>query len=529
MQVIRLLDSEGLRVLDSLSAEYEDSFCLESFGDLIAAHEGADPQGTKSFIIARVQTWDHKQPDSKFFSYYNAYHLNKILFQTQIYLDKKLIHRLHVLNPLSNTDIIGHVQYFMVRKAANSVKISNASIETHQNPAEIIIQITEASNDPDSGQNSISSSGTSSKKPAISINTSKSLGIPAPTSLELPPPSPSVRDIESGNPTSWTRISPTITAISEEDEPTTHDEKSDTNQLTAATQLKSPTPPSISFFRRISRITGIRSAITSHPPPIDLESPRALFSPQPHKQHQKSIRVDIPDGTPTAHARPVSAQTVPPTHRARRRSLSFRNATSAVHASFEEWLNMVSAEADAYRVGDDGETAEKSAGELFDTVPAFGSSGDKRGGNGDVILEENNRDGEKRTEDGGMFLTTIDAVLFATDDDFLESAKIRAVFRANAIVPDEAKLFEMTPVTSELSSGSPSSSEAQRRHRRRRRRDGDVETEEAEDENDEDSMACDWCFPREDELKKHHGIIRLFYRYKCYLLLIAFFAVLIVL
>jgi hypothetical protein len=71
--------------------------------------------GSKHFIIARVQTWDHKQPDKAFYSYYHAHHLNKLLFQTQVYLDKKLIHRLHVLNPLTNTDIIGHVLYFMVK------------------------------------------------------------------------------------------------------------------------------------------------------------------------------------------------------------------------------------------------------------------------------------------------------------------------------------------------------------------------------------------------------------------------------
>lgn len=72
--------------------------------------------GSKCFIIARVQTWDHKKPDKAYYSYYNAYHINKILFRTQMYMGKKLIHRLHVLNPLTNTDIIGHVQYFMVRR-----------------------------------------------------------------------------------------------------------------------------------------------------------------------------------------------------------------------------------------------------------------------------------------------------------------------------------------------------------------------------------------------------------------------------
>ena len=61
-----------------------------------------------------MQTWDHKQPERAFYSYYHAHHLNKCLFQTQQYLGTKLIHRLHVLNPLTNTDIIGNVLYFMV-------------------------------------------------------------------------------------------------------------------------------------------------------------------------------------------------------------------------------------------------------------------------------------------------------------------------------------------------------------------------------------------------------------------------------
>ncbi|KAJ3343393.1 serine/threonine-protein kinase KIN2 [Gonapodya sp. JEL0774] len=113
--IIKLMDSSGKTVLDSVSADYEDCFTIECLGDLIRAHLLTDPKGTRNFIIARVQTWDHKQPDKAFYSYYDAFQLNKVLFQTQVYLGKKLIHRLHVLNPLTNTDIIGNVQYFMVR------------------------------------------------------------------------------------------------------------------------------------------------------------------------------------------------------------------------------------------------------------------------------------------------------------------------------------------------------------------------------------------------------------------------------
>lgn len=122
-EFVRLLDITGTTVLDSVSTSYEDSFGLETFGELIQEHMKADSQGKKSFIIARVQTWDHRQPNRAFYSYYNAYHLNKILFQTQIYLGKKLIHRLHVLNPLTNSDIIGNVLYFKVVYRATADKI----------------------------------------------------------------------------------------------------------------------------------------------------------------------------------------------------------------------------------------------------------------------------------------------------------------------------------------------------------------------------------------------------------------------
>jgi hypothetical protein len=78
-EFIRLLDKDGTTLIDSVSCDYEDSFCLEAFGDLFAAHDRAG----KAFLIARVQTWDHKQPDRAFYSYYEAHNLNKILFQTQ--------------------------------------------------------------------------------------------------------------------------------------------------------------------------------------------------------------------------------------------------------------------------------------------------------------------------------------------------------------------------------------------------------------------------------------------------------------
>lgn len=61
--VIQLYDHDGVTVIDSVSADYEDSFCLETFADMAQEYANSKPKGTKSFIIARVQTWDPKQPD----------------------------------------------------------------------------------------------------------------------------------------------------------------------------------------------------------------------------------------------------------------------------------------------------------------------------------------------------------------------------------------------------------------------------------------------------------------------------------
>ncbi|KAI9220567.1 hypothetical protein BC828DRAFT_398077 [Blastocladiella britannica] len=150
-QIIRLFDMTGSKVIDSVATDYEDSFCLDSFGELVLQHNGLDcpppknlPEGSippppkrRAFILARVQTWDVKHPEKAYYSYYNAFHLNKILFQTQVYLGKKLIHRIHVLNPLSNTDIIGNVLYFMVRPRTDGKDGLLPMVDPASNPANI--------------------------------------------------------------------------------------------------------------------------------------------------------------------------------------------------------------------------------------------------------------------------------------------------------------------------------------------------------------------------------------------------------
>ncbi|ORY47667.1 hypothetical protein BCR33DRAFT_764075 [Rhizoclosmatium globosum] len=486
MKVIRLLDSSGDRVLDSVSAEYEDSFCLESFGDLIAAHANCEPKGTKSFIIARVQTWDHKQPDSKFFSYYHAYHLNKILFQTQVYFDKKLIHRLNVLNPLSNTDIIGHVEYFMVRPSrteqTTAQKISKRiSMLPENKPAS-----TRAStNAIPPTSNRLSSTAKPGKKPDISIkiNTNNMLKVPE---VDLPPPSPTVRQIEQGGPTSWTIGSPRAALADEED-----DLPANPNN-TPATALVPP-----SFFngiaKRLSGIPGTKSGPPSPSkkasiaPPTDLETGKnasqtiqALIShpnstpkcPQPHES--KSPKAPSPDS---------------PNQSVHKKYHRPKNAADARYPSFEEWVLMVKSE----------NSRREAAGEElldYDEVNPFASP--ERGMPSMISEEEEEVEESKEDE-----ITTYDAILFATDDDFLESSRIRAVFRDNAVLPEEAKLFEMTPVTSEP----PASPEH-----------GHFD--------DDEISACEWCFPSQTELAKYSPFSRFFHKYKCYMILIVFIVML---
>jgi hypothetical protein len=135
--IIRLYDTDGEKLIDSISGEYEDAFSFETFEHIIEAHKNAPlktPDGDivsnpvygdyklpdnctqtkKNAIIARIASWDEKRPEKAFYSYYDASQLNRALFRTQKYMGKLLLHRIHVLNPLTNTEIVGDIMYFMV-------------------------------------------------------------------------------------------------------------------------------------------------------------------------------------------------------------------------------------------------------------------------------------------------------------------------------------------------------------------------------------------------------------------------------
>ncbi|OZJ05207.1 hypothetical protein BZG36_02434 [Bifiguratus adelaidae] len=118
-----LLDPTGTIVLDCISLSQTDTFSLDSFADLIADHHvevtPIHSHVFKAFILARVKTYD---PVSSryFYSYYNAWHLNKVLFRTQTLNGKRLIHRVNVRDPLNKCEIVS-VEYFMTRKPKDEI------------------------------------------------------------------------------------------------------------------------------------------------------------------------------------------------------------------------------------------------------------------------------------------------------------------------------------------------------------------------------------------------------------------------
>ncbi|KAJ3150476.1 hypothetical protein HDU86_006649 [Geranomyces michiganensis] len=101
-------------LVDVLDATNEDPFTLEPFAaliDLCAERE-------KDFVLARVTTVDPNDEERLYYSYYAAHHINKVLFRTQP--EEGLLHRMKAKNPLNNMTIVGDVHYFVVSAAAPS-------------------------------------------------------------------------------------------------------------------------------------------------------------------------------------------------------------------------------------------------------------------------------------------------------------------------------------------------------------------------------------------------------------------------
>ncbi|KAJ3214858.1 hypothetical protein HDU67_001123 [Dinochytrium kinnereticum] len=513
-EAIRLLDSSGSRVLDSVSTEYEDSFCLEAFADLIEYHAESEPKGRKAFIIARVQTWDPKQPEKAFYSYYNAYQLNKILFQTQIYLGKKLIHRLHVLNPLTNTDIIGNVQYFMVKGSGSfdeSVKASSKPEDAKLN-VNAPLKTVETNIEASIAKTTAGAKRTPLKLPPP-ITTAKA-GSDFDNSMPLP--SPAVKEIESGVSATWTRTAPVVVDISSE--------------IDSGGDMERRKSNFTGFLRRVSQMATPRSIPADHvytatspnktgeptskdasaeavlPPPsqqrrLTSVTPKDIegFSKAPGtpiRLAQNGISPQstklVPAGNITRFCVPLSPSDLstltPKTAKSRRRSLSYANSVNASgsSASYSEWLAMVAAE-----------KAQGSMVEDYDIVSPF-SAGATFSPKSATIVEVEEEINEKPFFDAAHNnaapkpVRTFDAVLFATDNDFLESARVRSIFKQNALHPDDAVLFEMKPFT-----GS--------------------EVDSPVVVIVEDNPACEFCYPSPSTLSRASPCMQTFHRIKCYI------------
>ncbi|KAJ3183109.1 hypothetical protein HDU87_007531 [Geranomyces variabilis] len=496
--VIRLFDSSGTTAVDSVSVDYEDSFCLDSFNELIQAHYTCEPNGSRSFIIARVQSWDLKQPGKAFYSYYSAYHLNKILFQTQVYLGKKLIHRLHVLNPLTNTDIIGDVQYYMLRIPVPEGAVPNGDQEVagakkkdvDEQPS--IIATAVAHDDKTNADVSLARRG-GSTRPSTAPNRESRIADKVPSIItsnspntspnrhmfNLPPPSPSVREAEANRMASWTLVGPLVSEISEE-EPTGSGPLRRKFSL-ALMKMANPYP-------RVPAPAGPRSAL----PMLETEPGSGEFilaiPPSPTKSPTKSIassptggglaeikiitkppsgmlmlngtrrtqRVNIPAGTVTRFGHSVDPSSIPePQPIVRRRSFSAHDSKTSQPWEQRQLLS---------------DPMSKTP-----TITASSSSATLAQPSNDQLAFE--------------------AVLFATDSDYLESSKTRAVFRANAVIPEDVKLFEMPEYTG-------------------------VESPIPYIVVD-DSPLCEWCFPTAESLSNMTPLARLIHRSKIWLCILA--------
>jgi len=97
------------KFIDKINGNNEDPFTLETFKDLIYMYASKG----KDFIIARIKTADPTANKKYFYSYYDAHHINKILFKTQPELS--LLHRMQAKNPLNNMIIVGDVHYFVIK------------------------------------------------------------------------------------------------------------------------------------------------------------------------------------------------------------------------------------------------------------------------------------------------------------------------------------------------------------------------------------------------------------------------------
>ncbi|KAJ3351859.1 hypothetical protein GGF32_004052 [Allomyces javanicus] len=596
-QIIRLLDANGQDLLDSVSGDYEDSFCLETFADLIKMHAAltvdqpkpkpaVDPAGTiksgesvsppprpRCFILARVQTWDAKQPGRAYFSYYNAYHLNKILFQTQIYLKKKLIHRLHVLNPLTNTDIIGNVQYFMVQpkdapatagpsNVVKSAAITPVSPGDHagndppkQPPELLAVDVERAA--------AVPSGIISAPTPSSRTTAATMFGRRRASGTQTPLPTPA----SASGPADWTINTQLVTELRDDDDRGATEGEKPTKIRRKSRGLVVPSTVVAAAARRLSNAGRRLSVIVGGPGPMTVlaaigdrsesampitgaddgsdaheghtESPRLrqrsssardvsprktaaatrgramsltpgtgsggagtsgtanveIVSKPPdkplninnHRSH--TVKVTVPCGTITRFAVPVPEVEMerPPTPPRRRRGLSLSNSG---HVNGDVWAKQLRTA--VVRV------QQQQQDQAIHEEPSASA----------VALDAR-----------AVAVDTYDAILVGTDNDYLESSKMRALFRDHAVTPDDVKLFEMPEYTGEESVPDQSPTDADGHHHHHH---GTLPVVVFDDEGNE---LCASCYPTNEQLAVMSPTMRFVHKVKCHAMILAVGAV----
>jgi hypothetical protein len=431
--------------------------------------------------------------------------LNKTLFQTQIYLKKRYIHRLHVLNPLTNSDIIGNVNYYLVRprNAQEAITVQLEIPEEPKNSNEVVIDI-EPSTDQVLKIDDIPHNTSKRKLSLVYDQTT-----PLSPLVEIMPELEALDLVVKTNSVAFEELS---------DKPVVPNAM---NMLKRTVTVKSTVGRTLSVVEKpINNMTTNKTSKNFPKLTITTQLPTGLVSVN------GPTSAVIEAGIITRFTVPVPKEemgaVIPKTQKGHRRTLSYRNAVSAsgVPASFLEWARMVQEEStDGLPNSTGGEVSERDPID-FDVVKPFARNSPSKA----LILspdrkhtpklapicddeeleeqsspvdekdqQEVSTTTEEENEKGSPEIVFIDAIYIANDNDFLETSKIRQIFRSNAINPEDAKLFQMKEYTGQDANEQPF-------------------------EIVGDSFPCEGCYPSEQELASMSPCVRFFHVHKCLIL-----------
>ncbi|KAJ3259584.1 hypothetical protein HK103_002138 [Boothiomyces macroporosus] len=502
--IIRLLEGDAQEVTDSISGDYEDSFCLETFEDLVQMHFNAEPKNTKGFIIARVQTLDPKMP-------------GKPNPEVAITIDPAAPQTEDSSAPLAVNVEKGQTASFG-RKSDNGKKSEEARKSTGPSPPQ------PASNSTESRKSSL--------KPRLSIQISSFKS----NASQNSPLSPSSRTPMSPLP-NIPMVNPADQEVGQVTIAThkvAYDELSQPKNVPAVmNQFKRKFSTPLADTKREEFLEGkgpnsgrrqtvFEFPITQVTSPVkqDRRGSAVLnvtsMLPTGQLMVNGNNQVIGEKGVITRFAVPIPKEElpniVPKTQKGHRRSLSYRNAVSAsgAPASFLEWTKMVEEEK---RMLKNQQTEPE--GDHYDQVRPFSATAELPSGMKSPlspgiksplspqletirddeeeelpVIQMNKIDGVREEEQETIFY---DAVYFANDNEFLETSKIRQIFRNNAINPEDAKLFEMKEYTGE-------------------------EANAQDFEIIGEAFPCECCYPSEEELSRMSPALRFLHNHKCILL-----------